>query len=77
MCLSASTHAIELTLTLLVLSRVQKCPEKMGGNLDGQIPDRDVGSGVKGAPDFGLPYYPPPLEFRPLRYNSPSQISVY
>ena len=53
-------HAGELTLTLLVLSRVQKCPEKMGGNLDGQIPDRDVGSGVRGAPDFGLPYYPPP-----------------
>ena len=64
-CASVRQHMLyELTLTLLVLSRVQKCPEKMGGNLDGQIPDRDVGSGVRGgSPDFGLPYYPPHLDF--------------
>ena len=44
-CASVRQHMLyELTLTL---SRVQKCPEKMGGNLDGQIADRDVGSGVR------------------------------
>ena len=55
-CASVRQHMLyELTLTL---SRVQKCPEKMGGNLDGQMPDTGMleggrQGGVRLPPDFG------------------------